>query len=157
MSLKARPTRRLRHPVRLDASVTRSGGFVLKTIVTDLSLEGCCVLGYFQPSEIVEIVIRTIGPLQAQMQWVKQGRAGARFLSRRKPRTPGHAPTCQSLLADSRGVAAIEYAFLAALIAVALAGAFSALGAKVGEHFTDLATAVEQSLRSSYETQGGED
>lgn len=157
MSLKARPSRRLRHPVRLDASVTRSGGFVFKTIVTDLSLEGCCLLGYFQPTEIIEIAIRTIGRLQAQIQWVKQGRAGARFLNRRESRTPQQAAAGQRLLADARGAAAIEYAFLAALIAVALIGAFSTLGAKVGEHFVDLAEAVEHSLRSSYETGDGED
>lgn len=142
MNLQSRPARRLRHPVRLDASVTRSGGLELKTIVTDFSLEGCCLLGYFQPTEIIEIAIRTIGRLKAQVQWVEQGRAGARFLSRR-------------LSSDVRGVAAIEYAFLSALIAVALVGAFSTLGAKVLEHFTDLAQAVEQSLRSSYQTGGG--
>ena len=152
MSLQAKPTRRLRHAVRLDASVTRSGGFELKTIVTDLSLEGCCLLGYFQPSEIIEIAIRTIGRLQAQVQWVKQGRAGARFLSRRDSNTANRSATCQRLAADVRGVAAIEYAFLAALIAVALVGAFSTLGAKVLEHFTDLAEAVEQSLRTTYHT-----
>lgn len=154
MSFKVKPPRRHRHNVRLDASVTRSGGFVLDTTVTDLSLEGCCLLGYFQPTEIVEIAIRTIGRLQAKILWVRQGRAGARFLVRRESRTPPQAATGRPLLADARGVAAIEYAFLAALIAVALVGAFSTLGAKVGEHFIDLATAAESALRSSFETEG---
>lgn len=152
MSLRAKPSRRLRHPVQLDASVTRSGGFVLNTTVTDFSLEGCCLLGHFQPTEIIEIAIRTIGRLQARIQWVKHGRAGARFLRRREPRTAASS----GLLADSRGVAAIEYAFLAALIAVALVGAFSTLGGKVGEHFTDLAAAVEDSLRSSDDSGSGD-
>ncbi len=155
MSLKARPARRLRHTVRLDASVTRSGGFELKTVVTDLSLDGCGLLGYFQPSEIIEIAIRTIGRLKAQVQWVSHGRAGARFLNRREPHAAGSAATGRRLASDVRGVAAIEYAFLAALIAVALVGAFSTLGARVLEHFTDLAEAVEQSLRSSYQTGDG--
>lgn len=154
MTLKARPTRRLRHPVRLDASVTRSGGFVLNTIVTDFSLEGCCLLGYFQPKEIIEIAIRTVGRLQAQIQWVKQGRAGARFLTRREPRTPQHA-TRPSLLADSRGVAAIEYAFLAALIAVSLMAVLSTLGVWLGEHFAAIAAAFEQSLQTTFETESG--
>ena len=149
MSLKAKPPRRQRHAVRLDASVTRSGGFVLKTIVTDLSLEGCCVLGYFQPKEFVEIGIRTIGKFRAQIQWVSQCRAGVRVRSRGEVQgTAG-----QRLLADSRGVAAIEYAFLAALVAVALVGAISGLGIRVGEHFTDLAEAVESALRSSFDVE----
>ena len=155
MTLKARPTRRQRHPVRLDASVTRSGGFVLKTIVTDFSLEGCCLLGYFQPREIIEIAIRTIGRFQAQVQWVKQGRAGARFLSRREPHIPGRAATFRRLLADSRGVAAIEYALLAALIAMSLVAVLSTLGAWLGEHFAAIAAAFEQALQTNFETEGG--
>src|SRR6187401_1390481 len=103
MSLKARPTRRHRHNVRIDASVTRSGGFVLETVVTDLSLEGCCLAGYFQPSEIIDLAIRKIGKFRAQIQWVQFGRAGARFLNSRAAQVQ---PT--RVLADNRGVAAIE-------------------------------------------------
>ena len=155
MTLDARPTRRLRHPVQLDASVTRSGGFVLKTIVTDFSLEGCCLLGHFQPAEIIEVAIRRIGRLPAQIQWVKRGRAGARFLNRRE-QDPKPPASFQRLLADNRGVAAIEYAFLATLIAVALIGAFATLGDRVGQHFTDLATAVEHGLQSTFDTDDDE-
>ena len=105
MSLKARPTRRLRHNVRLDASVTRSGGFVLEAVVTDLSLEGCCLSGYFQPREIIDLGIRRIGKFRAQIQWVKFGRAGARFLNSRAAEA-----SPPRLLADNRGVAAIDQA-----------------------------------------------
>ena len=146
MSLKARPTRRHRHNVRLDASVTRSGGFVLETVVTDLSLEGCCLAGYFQPSEIIDLAIRKIGKFRAQIQWVQFGRAGARFLNSRAAQVQ---PT--RVLADNRGVAAIEYAFLASLIAVSLVAAFNALGDKVAAQFASVSSAVEQSLGTSYE------
>lgn len=145
MSLKARPTRRHRHSVRLDASVTRSGGFTLKTFVTDLSLEGCCLLGYFQPGEIIDLRIRTIGRFPAKIQWVKLGKAGARFLSNRATTSAPNAARHQCLAQDSRGVAAIEYAFIAALIAVSLVAAFSLLGSRVGEHYNNVGSAVEDS------------
>src|SRR4249919_3356794 len=111
MSLKARPSGRPRHTVQLDASVTRSGGFVLETIITDLSLEGCCLQGFFQPREIIQLAIRSIGKFRAQVQWVKYGRAGARFLDARVVRPSPQPAGSQSVLRDARGVAAIEYAF----------------------------------------------
>lgn len=153
MTLHALPTRRLRHPVRLDASVTRSGGFVLKTIVTDFSLDGCCLLGHFQPAEIIEVSIRTVGRLPAQIKWVQRGRAGARFLTDRDHAAP--CPAGRRLLADKRGVAAIEYAFLAALIAVAILSALSAIGPKVRQPLIDVANALKHALQTTFETDDG--
>ena len=150
MSLKTRPTRRLRHAVQLDASVTRSGGFVLETIVTDLSLEGCCLQGFFQPREIIELAIRSIGKFRAQVQWVKYGRAGTRFLDTRVVRPSPQRPDPQRLLGDARGVAAIEYAFLASLIAVSLVASLTILGSGVAGYFASISSAVEQSLGTSY-------
>jgi Flp pilus assembly pilin Flp len=130
--------------------VTRCGGFVLETVVTDLSLEGCCLQGFFQPREIIELVIRSIGRFRAQVQWVKYGRAGARFLNSRAAQHSAPAAPSRSLLRDARGVAAIEYAFLASLIAVSLVASFTILGASVAGYFASIASAVEQSLGTSY-------
>lgn len=151
MSLQARPARRHRHNVRLDASVTRSGGFTLKTIVTDFSLEGCCLLGYFQPSEIVDLRIRTIGRFPAQIIWVKLGKAGVRFLSNRATASSPRVSRPLRLAHDRRGVAAIEYAFIAALIAVSLVAALSLLGARVGEQYSNVSAAVADPS-ADYET-----
>jgi Flp pilus assembly pilin Flp len=113
-------------------------------------------MGYFQPREIVDLGIRSIGKFRAQIQWVKLGRAGARFLSRREPRASPDAAPGQRLLADTRGVAAIEYAFLASPIAVSLVAALSMLGDKLSEHFTNIGAAIERALHSSYESNGEE-
>lgn len=151
MNLQARPTRRHRHNVPLDASITRSGGFALKTIVTDLSLEGCCLLGYFQRGEIINLCIPTIGRFPAQIQWVKLGKAGVRFLSNRATGNSPHDARPSSLMHDHRGVAAIEYAFVAALIAVSLVAAFSLLGTGVGEHYGNINAAVTDP-KAAYQT-----
>jgi Flp pilus assembly pilin Flp len=155
MTLMPRPTRRHRHSVRLDASVTRSGGFVLQTMVTDLSLEGCCLSGYFQAGEIIDLRIRTIGRFPAQIQWVKFGKAGARFLARRAPATSPEAAKRLGLAGDIRGVAAIEYAFIAALIAVSLVAAFTRLGVEVGEQLGNVGAAVEHSDQRTYDSSDG--
>ena len=123
---------------------------MLETIITDLSLEGCCLQGFFQPREIIQLAIRSIGKFRAQVQWVKYGRAGARFLDARVVRPSPQPAGSQSLLRDARGVAAIEYAFLASLIAVSLVASFTILGASVAGYFTSIASAVGQSLGTSY-------
>ena len=74
--------RRLRHAVNLDASVTRSNGTVLSCTVSDFSLDGCCLSGFFKIGEQVEVRIRAIGVLPAEIRWAVLGRAGARFLAR---------------------------------------------------------------------------
>ena len=125
MNLMAKPARRHRHPVRLDATVTRNGGVESKTVVTDLSLEGCCLMGRFP----------------TQVQWVKPDRAGARFLDRRATDT-SPATRIRGLMEDNRGVAAIEYAFLLALIALSLLAALKKLGNGVEAQYSNIRSSV---------------
>ena len=141
MNLMGKPSRRHRHPVRLDATVTRNGGPQLSTIVTDLSLEGCCLMGRFQRGEILDLSIRKIGRFPTQVQWAKPDRAGARFLDRRATDT-SPAARIRGLMEDNRGVAAIEYAFLLALIALSLLAALTKLGNGVEAQYSNISSSV---------------
>jgi len=76
------PERRVRHAVQLKASVTRSSGAVVLCKLSDFSLDGCCLSGFFNIGERVEVSVRQIGVLPAEIRWTGMGRAGARFLSR---------------------------------------------------------------------------
>jgi hypothetical protein len=75
------PERRRRHAVRLEAAVTRDGGQVVTSSVTDLSLEGCCLTGTFLIGEEIQVTIPRIGTHSAQIRWSFMDRAGARFIS----------------------------------------------------------------------------
>ena len=155
MELMAQPARRHRHTVRLDASVTRSDGPEIRTIVTDLSLEGCCLLGSFQRGEIFDLSIRKIGSFPTQIQWAKLDRAGARFLDRRATDT-SPAARIRGLMEDDRGVAAIEYALLMALIALSLLVALTQLGNGVEAHYSNISSAVEDPNGTAYQNGGGQ-
>ena len=80
MDERNRPERRVRHAVQLKASVTRSSGAVVSCTLSDYSLDGCCLAGIFTVGERVEIAVRPIGVLPAEIRWAEMGRAGARFL-----------------------------------------------------------------------------
>jgi pilus assembly protein Flp/PilA len=127
--------RELRHDVRLDASALRSSGAETKAIVTNLSLNGCCLIGPFRAGERVIVKIPRIGSFTADIRWTFMGRAGACFITEAGRRL------------DCRGVAAIEYAMLASLVAVALVGALATLGGGV-QHLWD---GLEQSVTSGTE------
>lgn len=71
-----------RHRVRLDATVIREGGHTVPAVVTDLSLDGCCLIGMFQIGERVTVEIQRVGKLEADIRWSFMGRAGARFIRR---------------------------------------------------------------------------
>lgn len=75
------PERRRRHAVRLEAAVTRSDGSIVKSSVSDLSLDGCCLTGTFLIGEEIQVTISRIGTHAAQVRWSFMGRAGARFIS----------------------------------------------------------------------------
>ena len=127
--------RGLRHSVRLDASVMRGNGTEVGTIVTDLSLDGCCLIGTFGIGERVTVKIPKVGNLAAEIRWAFMGRAGARFVSQAK-RT-----------LDERGVAAIEYALVASLIALSLVAAFSRLGGEVETKLNSVDNAFAEGIR----------
>ena len=122
--------RGLRHSVRLDASVTRGSGTEVPAIVTDLSLDGCCLIGRFQIGERVTVKIPKVGSLAAEVRWAFMGRAGARFV------------TDTTRKFDERGVATIEYALVVSLIALSLVAAFSRLGGGVEAKFNAIDNAV---------------
>ena len=116
------PERRRRHAVRLEASVTKNGGGTVASDVTDLSLDGCCLGGNFKIGELLQLKIPRIGVHSAEVRWAYMGRAGVRFIR-------------AGLAANRSGVAAIEYAIIVSLIALALVSALFNLGGKVEQSF----------------------
>lgn len=129
--------RRLRHAVQLDASVTRSGRDGCATVVTDLSLDGCCITGFFTIGEQVELKIRPIGTLQGQVRWAVASKAGVRFAKRDGSKQP-----VARLGPDAKGVAAIEYALIAAFVAVAIVASLTGLGQGVEANWNNVDTAI---------------
>lgn len=129
--------RRLRHAVHLDASVTRSDRTSCATLVTDLSLDGCCITGIYTLFERVEIKVRPIGILHGQIRWALAGKAGVRFAKGNETRRPA-----ARLGPDARGVAAIEYALIMAFIAVVIVAAVANVGQGVRANFNEVDTAV---------------
>ena len=73
-----------RHSVRLEASAIRANGSKVPAIVTDLSLDGCCLIGPFRIGERVTVDIPKVGKLAAEIRWAFMGRAGARFVNNRR-------------------------------------------------------------------------
>ena len=85
-----------RHAVTFDATVIR-GDHRLGSRISDLSLDGCCLSGYFTVGEFVRLHIRGLGHFAAQIRWVKLGRAGVRFVSE----TPQNAVSANQGTIDS--------------------------------------------------------
>ena len=104
--------------------MTTSAGGTFASDVTDLSLDGCCLSGRFKIGEALQVKIARVGLHSAEVRWSFLGRTGVRFIQ-----------SCSRLAADRSGVAAIEYAFLAGLIALALVGAMTMLGGSVEDSF----------------------
>lgn len=50
--------------------------------------------------------------------------------------------TIAKFIRDQRGVTAIEYGMIAALVALAIIGGVTALGGKIGTTFSDIANAL---------------
>ena len=126
--------RGLRHSVRLDASVVRGDGKEVAAIVTDLSLDGCCLIGAFSIGERLVVKIPKVGSLAAEIRWAFMGRAGARFLSETKRKL------------DDRGAAAIEYALVAGLIALSLVAAFSRVGSGLETTYNTVGNAFDRGI-----------
>jgi len=122
-----------RHAVELDATVLRDG-IEQPSRVTDLSLDGCCLTGNFRIAEHLTVRIQRLGEFPAQIRWALPGKAGARFIR--------SDPQPETLARDETGVAAIEYALLAALIAVAIVGALGGTGKAVGNNWNEVNQAM---------------
>jgi hypothetical protein len=89
----SRGQRRLRHTVAFDATIVRAGGGRAAAKVTNLSLEGCCLVGGFSIGERLTVDLPRIGPLAAEIRWAFMGRAGARFVASK----PGSAAAAASI------------------------------------------------------------
>lgn len=124
-----------RHSVRLEASATRSNGMQVAAIVTDLSLDGCCLIGPFRIGERVTVNIPRVGSLAAEIRWAFMGRAGARFVTETRRKL------------DKRGAAAIEYALLASLIAIAVLASLMRLGGGVETRYNAVDNAVAEGTK----------
>ncbi len=74
------PERRQRHKVQLDAEVVRTDGSTVATIVSELSTEGCRVVGWFRIGDPVTLRIPRIGEVRGQIRWAMNGLAGVRFV-----------------------------------------------------------------------------
>lgn len=118
----------------LDATVSRSG-IEGPSRVTDLSLDGCCLTGDFRIGEHLVVRVDRLGEFPAQIRWSLPGRAGARF-TRKDPKPK------QTLAQDETGVAAIEYALIAALIALAILAALTRTGTAVGSNWNEVNQAM---------------
>jgi hypothetical protein len=73
------PERLPRQRVRLVARVEREHGPAQEAELTDLSLEGCCLTGWFLIGERVTVDFPPVGKLRGQVRWAVLGRAGVRF------------------------------------------------------------------------------
>ena len=107
--------------VELDGKVIRRGA-EYPTTVTNLSLDGCGLLGHFAIAEKVEVRIGKLGLFAAQVRWAFNGRAGVKFTNRSDARRSDEG---KDISADEHAAAAIEYGIIAALIALALASALA--------------------------------
>ena len=131
-----------RHAVELDAIVVKSDGAEVTSLVTDLSLDGCCLTGDFRIGERVTVRIARLGQFPAQIRWAVLDKAGARFIRESAEPPP-------SIAKDETAAAAIEYALLAALIALAIVAALTGTGSAVGNNWND----VDQAMPGGVEFQ----
>jgi hypothetical protein len=73
-------SRASRHPVELAGMLTRENGKAEDVLLSDLSLDGCRVRGFFLVGDLVKLKLPKIGELDAQVRWAVLGQAGLRFL-----------------------------------------------------------------------------
>lgn len=80
MDSKNWPDRRQRHRVQLEADLIQTDGTTSQTIVSDLSLEGCRVMGWFRIGDDVHLRLPRIGEVRGKVRWAMNGQAGLRFV-----------------------------------------------------------------------------
>ncbi|WP_344708221.1 PilZ domain-containing protein [Sphingomonas humi] len=74
------PDRRYRHDVALTAQVHYPDGHCRDALVSNLSLEGCRIEGWFRIGDVLEFTIPRIGRVRGQVRWALAGEAGIRFI-----------------------------------------------------------------------------
>jgi hypothetical protein len=72
-----------RRPVRLTASAQWANGSSATVVVTNLSYQGCQLASDqpFVKGETVRLFLPDRGKVHAQIRWVRDGTAGARFIT----------------------------------------------------------------------------
>ena len=75
--------RKDRHPVAVDAEVHRADGSKFPCLLTNFGDEGCRIEAEteFRIGERLQIAIPRMGQVKAQVRWVEDGCAGAKFLA----------------------------------------------------------------------------
>jgi hypothetical protein len=63
----------------MDARLARADGSGADSVVSDLSLEGCCVTGRFPIGDTLTVTLPRIGTLTGQVRWSLGNRSGIRF------------------------------------------------------------------------------
>lgn len=71
-----------RHATKLDVSIQRAGEHPIESFISDLSLDGCRVAGYFRQDEALTLTIPGIGRFDARVKWARFGNAGVQFVRR---------------------------------------------------------------------------
>ncbi|UUR07721.1 PilZ domain-containing protein [Sphingomonas glaciei] len=74
------PERRHRHDVEIGAEVHYPDGHQRQVLISNLSLDGCRIHGWFRIGEVLELTIPKIGRVRGQVRWALAGKAGIRFL-----------------------------------------------------------------------------
>lgn len=73
------PERRQRHDVELLVEVHYPDGHTSEASVSNLSLDGCRLTGWFRIGDHLELMIPRIGRVRGQVRWAVGGEAGVRF------------------------------------------------------------------------------
>ena len=74
------PERRLRHEVELVGEVHYPDGHRTEAMISNLSLDGCRLQGWYRIGDVLELTIPRIGRVRGQVRWALGGNAGIRFL-----------------------------------------------------------------------------
>lgn len=79
------PERRHRHDVEITAQVHYPDGHQRDVLISNLSLEGCRIHGWFRIGDVVDLTIPRIGRVRGQVRWALAGKAGIRFMPSAEP------------------------------------------------------------------------
>ena len=70
----------MRHPVELVAQIHYLDGHGTEARISNLSLDGCRLHGWYRIGDVLELTIPDIGRVRGQVRWAIGGNAGIRFL-----------------------------------------------------------------------------
>lgn len=81
--MQPKASRKVRHPVQIDAVLHRTDGSKAPAKLTNFSDLGCRIetLDKLRVGERLAIAIPRMGQVKAQVRWAAAGSAGARFVA----------------------------------------------------------------------------